>query len=237
MADPISQLATSSPLLEAYKILLQISVRKWCENSQTLKRSHAESDSDNDSDQTFFLKFRGLESTEDSPITLLFRKTLSSLIKPKSVKKLTSNTLLVEVPKKTFSDFLLEQKYFYNFKIKVYLCNSLNLSKSVVRSPDLSLCTLGEIKTNLCKQDITDVQRIFIKKNNLTILTNTHILSFNTSNPPTKIKIGLKITKVEIYISNLLKCHNYQKFRHHKAKCTRPLVFKNCAEIRINHIV
>ena len=35
------------------------------------------------------------------------------MIKPKSVK-LINNTLLVEVTKKTFSDLLLEQKYFYH---------------------------------------------------------------------------------------------------------------------------
>ena len=36
------------------------------------------------------------------------------------MRKLINNTLLVEVPKKIFSDLLLEQKYFYNLKIKAY---------------------------------------------------------------------------------------------------------------------
>ena len=36
---------------------------------QTLKRPHAESDSNNDSDQTLFSKFILLELTEDTPIT------------------------------------------------------------------------------------------------------------------------------------------------------------------------
>ena len=119
---------------------------------------------------------------EDTPITKLspfiIEKTLSTLIKPKSVKKLLSNTLLVEVPKKTFSDLLLEQKYFYNLKIKSYLYNSLNLSKGVLRSPDLSLSTLDEIKTNFCKLGVTDAQIFSIKKNNQTILT--HIFSVLT---------------------------------------------------------
>ena len=74
--------------------------------------------------------------------SFIIEKTLSSLIKPKSVKKLINNTLLVEIPKKT-SDLLLQQKYIYNLKIKA---NSLNLSKDVVRSPDLFLCTLDKIK-------------------------------------------------------------------------------------------
>ena len=56
-----------------------------------LKRPHAESDSNNDSDQTLFPKFIVLESMEDTPITKLslfiIEKTLNSFIKAKSVKK------------------------------------------------------------------------------------------------------------------------------------------------------
>ena len=43
------------------------------------------------------------------------------------------------------------------------------------------------------------------------------------------------MTKVETYIPNPLRCHNYQKFGHHKEKCTRPPICKNCGETR-NHI-
>ena len=76
-----------------------------------------------------------------------------------------NNTLLVGIPKKTL-DLLLEQKYFYNLKIKAYSYNYLNTSKGVVRRLDHSLCTLDEIKTNSYKQCVTDAQRISIKKNN-----------------------------------------------------------------------
>ena len=81
-------------------------------------------------------------------------------------------------------------------KIKAYLHNSLNSSRNIVRSPDLSLCTIDEIKTNLYKQVFTDAQRISIQKNNQTILTITYILSSKTPKPPTKIKIGYTIIKV-----------------------------------------
>ena len=98
------------------------------EKNPKLKHPFAESDSDNDSDQTFFPKYIVLESTENTPITKLspfiIEKTVCSLIKPKSMKKLINNTLLVEVPKKTFSDLLLELRYFPNLKIKAYPHNS-----------------------------------------------------------------------------------------------------------------
>ena len=104
-----------------------------------------------------------------------------------------------------------------------------------MRIPDLSLCTLDEIKNNLCKQGITDAKQISIKRNNPIIPTNTYILNFNAPKPPTEIKIGYLITKVETYIPNPLRCHNCQKFGHHKEKCTRPPICKNCRETR-NHI-
>ena len=176
---------------------------------------------------------------EDTPITKLspfvIEKALNSLIKAKSVKKLINNTLLIEVGKKTFSDLLLKQKYFYNLKIKVYPHNTRNSSKGVVRSPDLSLCTLDEIKNNLHKQGTTDAKQISIKRNNQIIPTNTYVLNFNIPKPPTEIKIGYLITEVETYIPNPLRCHNCQKFRHQKKKCTRPPICKNCGETG-NHI-
>ena len=68
-----------------------------------MRSTPTESDSDNDSDQTLFPKFIMLESTEDTLITSclpsLLKKTLNSLIKAKSVKKLINNTLLIEVEK------------------------------------------------------------------------------------------------------------------------------------------
>ena len=180
-----------------------------------------------------------LESTKDTPITKLspfiMEKTLSSLIKPKSVKKLIHNTLLVEVPKTTVSDLLLEQKYFHNLKIKAYSHNSLNLSNGVVRSLVLSLCALDEIKSNLCKQGVTDAKRISIKRNNQIISTNIYLLNFITPKPLTEIKIGYLITKVKTYIPNPLRFLNCQKFGHHKEKCTRPPTCKNCRETG-NHI-
>ena len=140
---------------------------------------------------------------EDTPITKLspfiIEKTLNSFIKAKSVKKLINNTLLIEVEKKNFSDLLLKQKYFYNLKIEVYPHNTLNSSKGVVRSPDLSLCTLDEIRNNLRGQGVTDAKQISIKRNNQIIPTHTYILNFNTPKPPTKKKkIGYLITKLAI---------------------------------------
>ena len=151
------------------------------------------------------------------------------------MKKINQQYPACRSAKKTFSDLLREQKYFHNQKIKAYSHNFLNSSKGVIRSPDLSLCRLDEIKNNIRKQGVNDAKLIFIKKNNQIISTDTYILTFNTPKPPTEMKFGFLITKGETYIPNPLRRHNCQKFRNHKEKCTRPPVCNNCGETG-NHI-
>ena len=73
-------------------------------------------------------------------------------------------TLLIEIHNKNPSEELLKWKHFDNIKIKTYPHNSLNTCKGVVKSHELSLCTLDEIKTNLKDQNVTEIWRIQIKK-------------------------------------------------------------------------
>ena len=129
---------------------------------------------------------------------------------------------------KKYGELLLRTITLHNMKIKAYPHRSLNTSKGVVRSPELATCTIEEIKQNLKKQLVTDVKRISIKKKNQVVNTNTYILVFNSPNPPPKLKIGYIIAKVDIYISNPLRCYNWQKFGHHESRCTRRKICKNC---------
>ena len=110
-------------------------------SEKTLKSKclHAESDLDNDSDQTLFPKFIVLESMDDNPTKKLSKKFLSMLIKLKSIKKINPLYPAGRNAKKSFSN-VLEKKYFHNLKTKSYADSSLNSSKVVVRNPDLSLC-------------------------------------------------------------------------------------------------
>ena len=61
-------------------------------------------------------------------------------------KKLKNQTLLVEVDKRKNTDFPLKMIKFHTINVKTYLHKSLNISKEVVRSKELSLCTIEEIK-------------------------------------------------------------------------------------------
>ena len=109
------------------------------------KRSYSDSESDTETQQSSFPHFIVLESIEDKPMSKLspfvIEKTLSGLFTPVSVKKLGNGTLLVEVNKKPYADILLKIKSFGGLKIKAFAHLSLNTSKGVVRSSELSLCT------------------------------------------------------------------------------------------------
>ena len=92
----------------------------------------------------------------------VIEKTLSGLSTPVSVKKL-GNVTLLEVNKKPYADILLKIKSFGGLKIKPFAHLSLNTSKGVVRSSELSLCTLDELKSHLTNQGVTDIKQISIK--------------------------------------------------------------------------
>ena len=143
------------------------------------------------------------------------------MIKPKSIKKLGNNIQLVEVKKKTYSDILLEQKYFYDLGIKTYPHNSWACERAS-----------WEVQ-NLHKQAVTDAQRISILKNDKINQTNMYILSFNIPKTSAKIKVAYTIAKVETCIPKLLRYHNLERFWYHYEKCIKHLV---CVENRTDYM-
>ena len=125
---------------------------------------------------------------------------------------------------------------FAGLKIKAYPHLCLNTYKGVVRSSELSLCTLDEIKTYLKNQAVSDVKQITIHRNQETINTNTYIFTFDTPHVPKELKVGYNLVKVSPYIPNPLRCYNCQKFGHHESKCLKPTVDKKCGESGSDHI-
>ena len=209
-------------------------------SQKSSKRSYSDSESDTETQSSSFPHFIVLESLEDKPVSklnpFLIEKTLSGLVKPISVKKLNNGTLLVEVDKKPYADILLKIKFFGGLKIKSFAHLSLNTSKGVVRSSELSLCTIDELKSHLANQGVTDIKRISIKRNEETIKTNTYIITFNKSSLPKELKVGYNLIKVSPYIPNPLRCYNCQKFGHHETKCLKSPVCKKCGESGSDHI-
>ena len=209
-------------------------------STKSSKRLHTDSDSDSEAITSTYPHFIVLESLQEKQLSKLNpfvdEKVISGIVKPVSVKKLQNGTLLVEVSKKTYADNLLKMNLFAGLKIKAYPHLSLNTSKGVVRSSELSLCTLDEIKTYLKNQAVSDVKRITIHRNQETINTNTYIFTFDTPHVPKELKVGYNLVKVSPYIPNPLRCYNCQKFGHHESKCLKPTVCKKCGESGSDHI-
>ena len=207
---------------------------------KSTKRSYSDTDSDGETSPSSFPRFIVLESLEEKSLAklnpIVIEKTISGIVKPKSVKKLKDGNKLIEVDRKSYADNLLKMKLFANLKIKAFAHNSLNSSKGVVRSSELSLCTLEEIKNYLQNQGVSDVKRISIKRGDEIINTNTYIFTFNLSIAPKELKLGYNLLKVSPYVPNPLRCYNCQKFGHHESKCLKPPVCKMCGESGSDHV-
>lgn len=201
----------------------------------------SETESENERENNLFPTFIVIEAVEEditkvSPFML--QKVISELINPQSVKKIRKNkTLLIQVKTKKDAERLLKVKQINNIKVKAYLHQFLNSAKGVIKSPELSLCTLTEIENDvsLKNQGITNVKRIQINKNDKVINTNTYILTFNKPILPKEIKIGYSIAKVEPYTPNPRRCHNCQKFGHLQNSCNRTSVCRRCGETETEH--
>ena len=62
---------------------------------------------------------------------------------------------------------------FHTINVKTYPHKSLNISKGVVRSKELSLCTIEEIKKEMKKQGVTEVKRVTQSKKRVNSLKLT----------------------------------------------------------------
>ena len=158
-------------------------------------------------------------------------KTIMSIAgEPKSIKNLRSSDLLIQCAKESHEKSLLQMKTFCGLKCSVTPHSSLNTSKGIIRCPALSRVTSDDIKEGMVEQGVTDVRRITVRRDGETKLTNTYVLTFNSPNLPTVVKIGFMQVKVDVYIPNPLRCYHCQVFGHHENKCGRYAVCCNCGE-------
>ena len=196
-------------------------------DQQTKKRPRDQLETDSDSGQapTSFPRFLLIESTKaDQPQTKLssfvIEKVLVSLAgSPKSVKKLNSGSLLIEVEKAKHAVNLLKLIRFFEIPAMCYPHTSLNTSRGIIRCPDLAGVSEEEIVLNLADQSSTAARRITIFRDNEKRNTNTIVLTFKTSILPRVLKVGYLKVPVEMYIPNPLQCYPCFKYGHHEKEC------------------
>ena len=214
-------------------------------SSSNNKRQRAESDDEN---QSFFKpdnfpKFLVIKSNTEQSITSLSPFVIEKQIEAaigtaKSVKKLKNQTLLVETTRKAQTENLLKMKTFFNLPVTVSEHNTLNSSKGIIRNRDLKGETEQNILEYLKPQGVTAVKRFKIKKGEQLIETNTFLLTFNMITLPKSVRIFYRITPVEIYVPNPLRCFNCQKYNHHEDNCPEDIgsVCENCGMGGHNHL-
>ena len=109
------------------------------------------------------------------------------------------------------------------------------LPRELTRVKESALVTQEEIASVVRKQWVTIIRRIFIRKGEERIQTNTYILTFNQLRIPKKVKIGYCLERVEQYVSALLKCFKCQKYGHHSEACRGRQTCAKCSENDPDH--
>jgi hypothetical protein len=157
-------------------------------------------------------------------------KALKGIVgETKTVKKLRSGVILVELLRAAQSKNLLKQTVFASLPVRVTEHRSLNTSKGVVRNFELAQMEPSEITDNLSTQGVTAARVIKQTRNGIVRNTATVVLTFGTPVLPTEIKAGYLILKVEPFIPNPLRCFGCQAFGHHQSTCTRTKVCPKCS--------
>lgn len=149
-----------------------------------------------------------------------------------SVKRLRGGSFLVECKGKKSSDMLLQRdgSIFVDRPIRVYAHKTLNSCKGVIRCPALRDVSELEIREELASQGVSEVKRVFVKKGDLKIPTNTLFLTFVLSSLPEDIKVGYLKVKVAPFIPSPLRCFQCQKFGHSSRNCKSSAKCAKCSE-------
>ena len=143
---------------------------------------------------------------------------------PKSVKKLRSGSVFIEVDKKQQCLNLLRTTKLQNYlPVKVSPHRTLNSSKFVIRCPDLNDMEEEEIKKELRPQGISEVKRISARY-------DLYLLTINSPSIPDSIKIGYLNVKTRAYIPNPQRCFKCQKYGHTKNRCQGKDLCAGCGQ-------
>ena len=207
-------------------------------------RDQLDADSETTSPTSPSPRFLLIESTiPEQPLSKLspfvIQKVLLSVAgSPKSVKKLSSGTLLVEVEKPKHAQNLMKIKHFFNIPAKCSPHTSLNTTRGIIRCPDLAGVSEDEIVEELSSQHVLAARRITVYRDGIKRETNTIVLTFNSAILPKTLKVGYLNVGVDLYIPNPLQCYTCFKFGHHERRCkksTSESLCRHCGEVGNTH--
>ena len=127
----------------------------------------------------------------------------------KSIKRSRDGSFLVECCRKAQATNLSP--------VKVTIHKVLNSSCGVIRCRDLRNMSELEIWNEMKDQVVVGVHHVIVRKNGEVIPTSTLFLMFSAPDLSEEIKVGYLRVKVEMFVSNPLRCFNCNRFGHTSA--------------------
>ncbi|XP_077490967.1 uncharacterized protein LOC144101708 isoform X1 [Amblyomma americanum] len=145
------------------------------------------------------------------------------------LSKMASGDLLLELCDNVQHSKLSNLTSIGEIPVSVTPHRSLNTVRGVISKNDFLHITEKEMLEGLIDQDVIDVHRIKIRKDNKEIDTKHMILTFNTSTLPDTIDVGYLKINVRPYIPNPRRCFNCQTFGHGSQSCRGRKTCAKCA--------
>lgn len=203
--------------------------------NQTSKRlrQHSDTDTDEESQEiNHWDKF--IVVTGGEPLKKLHAIAISKGIegmagKPKTIKRLRSGDLLVEVDARYKSENLLKTKNLAGVPVTCSPHRTLNSCKGVVRSHEAINCSEDELKEWLASQGVTSVKKITSRNSGTPKVLPLFFATFHGDTLPTYVTIGFERCRVEPFIPDPLRCFKCQGFGHHKNSCRKNEICSTCA--------
>ena len=182
---------------------------------ESYKSSDSESETQQPTSPTLLNvpRFLVVKSQEESrtmadPSPFVTGKCIQSIVGHlKTIKKLKSGDLLLEVDRKQQVENLLKTIKIFDLKVKISLHTSLNSSKGVIRCSELRPCSDKEILENSKEQGHTGARNVSVRRNGAIKPTNIYVLTFNTLVLRKKIKVAFLSVNVEVFIPNPPRCY------------------------------
>ncbi|GBN04952.1 hypothetical protein AVEN_183218-1 [Araneus ventricosus] len=180
----------------------------------------------------FILKRISAENNFHTVSPFLVEETISESVGVvKSIRKLRSGDLLIEVSSRKQANQVMKLKALSKIPVSVGPHRSLNFSKGVISSGELFNDETYVILYKLSSQGVTEVRRITIKKDGVIFKTKHLVLIFRSSKLPQFIKAGYIRYAIRPYIPNPLRCFQCQRLGHAKASCLGTLTCARCVEL------
>ncbi|GFT73773.1 uncharacterized protein TNCV_1327741 [Trichonephila clavipes] len=196
-----------------------------CSNSPSVEHRNVEF---SDSFRFFILKTPAT-FTNVSPF-LIEKATTGSIGEVKSIRKMRSGDLFLEVSSSNQVTALIKLQKLAHLDLTVAPHSNLNFSRGVISPADFLNVSTEEIKKNMKAQKVCDVRRITIRRDGQVLNTKHLILTFSTPDLPQTVKMAYIRCPVRPYIPNPLRCFQCQRYGHSKNVCRGQPTCPRCGE-------